>query len=62
MMSRTKLLVFSLTPAALLVLLLEAAYDRDGFRNPDLEDWQVVVIGDSLTEQGYLPEEDLFTS
>lgn len=38
-------------------------YDSDGFRNPlSLEDWQVVVTGDSFTEQGYLPDEDLFTT
>jgi len=38
-------------------------YDRQGFRNPpDLKDWDVVVVGDSFTELGYLPYEDLFTT
>jgi hypothetical protein len=38
-------------------------YDRDGFRNPeDLADWEIVVVGDSFTEAGYLPYEDLFTT
>ena len=38
-------------------------YDGDGFRNPvDLVDWEIVVVGDSFTELGYLPVEDLFTS
>ena len=38
-------------------------YDKLGFRNPDdLTDWDVVVIGDSFTELGYLPYEDLFTT
>jgi len=38
-------------------------YDREGFRNPpELSDWDVVVTGDSFTELGYLPYEDLFTS
>ncbi len=39
------------------------SFDRDGFRNaPDLADWDVVVAGDSFTEAGYLPQEQLFTS
>lgn len=38
-------------------------YDRDGFRNPpDLKDWEVVVVGDSFVESGYLPPDQLFTS
>ncbi|MDQ3817090.1 MAG: SGNH/GDSL hydrolase family protein [Acidobacteriota bacterium] len=40
-----------------------AAYDRDGFRNPeDLTDWDIVVVGDSFTELGFLPYDDLFTT
>ncbi|MBL9143016.1 MAG: hypothetical protein JNM99_04970 [Verrucomicrobiaceae bacterium] len=32
-------------------------YDADGFRNPaDLKDWDAVVVGDSYTELGYLPD------
>lgn len=31
-------------------------YDADGFRNPPgLKDWNAVVVGDSYTELGYLP-------
>ena len=38
-------------------------YDKDGFRNPaDLEDWEIVVIGDSFTELGNLKYEDLFST
>jgi hypothetical protein len=38
-------------------------YDALGFRNPvDLKDWEVVVAGDSLTELGFLPYDDLFTT
>lgn len=38
-------------------------YDADGFRNaPELKDWDVVVVGDSYTELGYLPEEQLTSS
>jgi hypothetical protein len=38
-------------------------YDREGFRNPqDLEDWDVVVIGDSIVESGYLPYDALLTT
>ena len=38
-------------------------YDKDGFRNPaDLKDWDTVVVGDSYTELGYLPYEDLSTT
>ena len=40
-----------------------SVYDADGFRNPpDLRDWDAVVVGDSFTETGYLPQEDIFTS
>jgi hypothetical protein len=38
-------------------------YDAQGFRNPpDLKDWDVVVVGDSFTELGFLPYDDLFTT
>jgi hypothetical protein len=38
-------------------------YDSRGFRNDDnLENWEIAVAGDSFTELGYLPEEQLFTS
>lgn len=38
-------------------------YDAQGFRNPpDLDDWEVVVLGDSFTELGYLKHADLFTT
>jgi hypothetical protein len=38
-------------------------YDDLGFRNPpDLADWDIVVVGDSFTELGYLPDDELFTS
>src|SRR5262249_46112346 len=38
-------------------------YDAEGFRNPDsLTDWEIVVVGDSFTELGFLPYEDLFTT
>lgn len=37
-------------------------YDKDGFRNPDsLADWDIVVAGDSFTESGYLPDNEIFT-
>lgn len=39
------------------------SYDKRGFRNPEnLTDWDVVVVGDSFVELGYLPYEDLFTT
>lgn len=42
---------------------LSVTYDADGFRNPDdLTDWDIVVVGDSFTELGYLPHNDLFSS
>ena len=35
-------------------------YDIEGFRNPtDLKDWDAVVVGDSYTELGYLPDAQL---
>ena len=35
-------------------------YDADGFRNAlELKDWDVAVVGDSYTELGYLPDEQL---
>jgi len=38
-------------------------YDKLGFRNPEgLDDWDVVVVGDSFTELGHLPYEELFTT
>ncbi len=38
-------------------------YDKDGFRNPaGLADWDIAVAGDSFTESGYLPDEQMFTS
>jgi hypothetical protein len=39
------------------------AYDSLGFRNPpDLLDWDIVVVGDSFTELGALPDEEIFTT
>ncbi len=39
------------------------AYDQHGFRNPDtLKDWEIVIVGDSFTELGHLPDDDLFSS
>ena len=38
-------------------------YDSEGFRNPDhLADWDIVVVGDSFVELGFLPFEELFTT
>ncbi len=38
-------------------------YNREGFRNPDPPpDWTIAVAGDSFTELGYLPQEQMFTS
>ena len=43
--------------------VVTVSYDEQGFRNPaDLTDWEVAVVGDSFTEAGYLPSEDLFTT
>ncbi len=42
---------------------IEVRYDRHGFRNPaDLQDWDVVVAGDSFVESGHLPFEEIFTT
>lgn len=42
---------------------ITVTYDRNGFRNPDdMADWKIAVAGDSFTELGYLPYEQLFTS
>ena len=38
-------------------------YSSEGFRNPpDLADWDLAVVGDSFTELGALPYEQLFTT
>ncbi|NQT94520.1 MAG: hypothetical protein HQ559_17325 [Lentisphaerae bacterium] len=38
-------------------------YDRRGFRNPTgLDDWDIVVTGDSFTELAALSQEQMFTS
>jgi hypothetical protein len=38
-------------------------YDEFGFRNESgLKDWELVVVGDSFTELGYLTHEQLFTT
>lgn len=43
--------------------VITVAYDRNGFRNPEpMTDWAIAVAGDSFTELGYLPDEQLFTS
>jgi len=43
--------------------IVDIEYDADGFRNPaELKDWDVVVVGDSFTELGFLPYDDLFTT
>lgn len=40
-----------------------AKYNKEGFRNPDgLTDWDIAVTGDSFTELGYLPDDQLFTT
>lgn len=42
---------------------VEVRYDGDGFRNPpDLEDWEIVVVGDGFVESGYLQYDKIFTS
>ena len=39
------------------------AYGADGFRNESgIRDWELAVAGDSFTELGYLPEDQLFTT
>ncbi len=43
--------------------VIEVRYDAQGFRNPpNLRAWEMAVAGDSFTELGHLPEEDLFTT
>jgi hypothetical protein len=43
--------------------VIQVSYDRDGFRNSrNLADWEVVVVGDSFVELGYLADEELFTT
>jgi hypothetical protein len=43
--------------------IITVTYDNNGFRNPDgLADWDVVVVGDSFVELGYLTDQKLFTS
>lgn len=38
-------------------------YDEQGFRNPrDLHDWEIVIVGDSFTELGYLADDQLTSS
>jgi hypothetical protein len=40
-----------------------AKYNKEGFRNADdLSDWDIAVSGDSFTELGYLPDDQLFTA
>jgi hypothetical protein len=42
---------------------LTVTYDRQGFRNPEtLTDWDVAIVGDSFTELGYLPYDQLPTT
>ncbi len=42
---------------------IRLSYDRDGFRNPNsLQDWDIVMVGDSFTELGFLPDDALFSS
>jgi hypothetical protein len=43
--------------------VITVRYDADGFRNPvGLKDWDVVMTGDSYTELGYLPDEQMCSS
>lgn len=43
--------------------VVEVRYDAQGFRNEGLgERWEVAVAGDSFTELGFLPYDQLFTS
>lgn len=38
-------------------------YDKNGFRHEEgFNDWDIVIAGDSFTEQGHLPYKDLFTT
>ena len=42
---------------------ITVSYDSAGFRNPEgMRDWDVAVVGDSYTELGYLPDEQLSSS
>lgn len=42
---------------------ITVTYDSAGFRNLDgLKDWDVVVVGDSYTELGYLPDAQMSSS
>lgn len=42
---------------------ITVTYDQQGFRNPiDLDDWDMVVVGDAFTELGFLKDDDLFTA
>lgn len=44
-------------------LVITVEYDADGFRNPpNMRDWFLVVVGDSFTELGNLPQSALFTT
>lgn len=43
--------------------VITVKYNSTGFRNSgDMLDWDVVVVGDSFTELGYLRSEELFTT
>jgi hypothetical protein len=42
---------------------ITVSYDFQGFRNPkELKDWELVVVGDSFVELGYLPYDSLYTT
>jgi hypothetical protein len=43
--------------------VITVTYNRFGFRNPaDMSDWEIVIAGDSFTELGHVPAEELFTT
>ncbi len=43
--------------------VITVSYDADGFRNPlNMKDWDVAMVGDSYTELGYLPAEQMVSS
>jgi len=43
--------------------IITVEYDKSGFRNETgLTDWAIAVAGDSFTELGYLPHDQLFTT
>ena len=43
--------------------VITVEYNAQGFRNPqDLKSWDIAIAGDSFTELGYLPYEELFTT